>query len=183
MNTTKDTKEWVAVKIAANELGTTPVNLLMHIKNGKIEAEETLDGWRVSVESLNAFKANLEGMEGRHICQSGCKGCGAHSNGPQKVGKQIRIAPGDLRFKYKRNKIDPATKFTGPPDNRPFDRNDLSEVLPMMEVLMTALQTDDGRVLLKMEEVLNGDLPQSIDTRELVYNVLLDCMQDMLGKR
>lgn len=180
---TLDNEKWVPVKVAAEELGTTTVNLLMHLKNGRIVGEETLDGWRVSIASLKEFQAEAQSGDPRHICKSGCGGCGAHSQGPQKVGKDIKIAPGDLRFKYKRNRKSDVPKFTGLPDDRPFDRNDLSEVLPMMEALMTALQTDDGRVLLKMEEILNGDLPLSIDTRETVYKVLLECMQDMLGQR
>ena len=180
--TTVENDRWLPVRVAARELNTTPLNLLMHLKKGIIVGRETLDGWQVSATSLERYRHNQGDSKTPGLCHSGCKGCGAHSTGPKRVEKRIAIAPSDLRFKYRRGK-NPAPRFTGLPDDRPFDRGDLNEVLPMFEVLMTALQTEDGRVLMKMEEVLNGDLPLSITTRAEVYEVLYHCMRDILELR
>jgi len=179
--TPMEQEEWVPVQIAARELGITPLNILMHLKHQRLEGRETLDGWRVSVRRLERFRHRQDGGDARHICRGhACTGCGAHGTGPRRVERRILIAPGDLRFKYKRHRVAAAPRFTGPPDARPFDRTDLHEVQPMLEAVMTELQTDDGRVLLRLEEILNGDLPQSINTREEVYAVLVNCMRDIL---
>ena len=52
----------------------------------------------------------------------------------------IAIKPSDLNYKYPKNIIDrERPKFTGKPDPAPFDRDDLYEMLPMLEAVMDAL--------------------------------------------
>jgi hypothetical protein len=50
----------------------------------------------------------------------------------------------------------------------------------MFEAVMDALGSDDGRVLHRLEEILNNEIPRCIDTREEVYDCLLGMMQHIL---
>lgn len=93
----------------------------------------------------------------------------------------VKIKPSDLQYRYPRKKeTRELTKFIGKPDPHPFDRDDLYEVIPMFEAVMDALETDDGRVLQRLEEILNNDVPHFINTREEVYDCLLAVMRDLL---
>lgn len=67
-------------------------------------------------------------------------------------------------------------KFTGKPDAHPFDRDDLYEVMPLLEAVMDALGSVDGRALHRAEEVMIQEMPSFIRTREEVF----DCMVAML---
>jgi len=94
----------------------------------------------------------------------------------------VKINPSDLQYKYPRKKeTRDLPKFRGKPDPHPFDRNDLYEVIPMFEAVMDALGTVDGRVLHRMEEILDKEVPRFLGTREEVYDCLLGAMQDILG--
>lgn len=96
----------------------------------------------------------------------------------------IQIKPSDLQYRYPRNKEKrDFPKFTGKPDPAPFDRDDLYEVIPMFEAVMDALGTDDGRVLHRLEEILNREIPRFIGTREEVYDCLVGAMREILGDR
>lgn len=93
----------------------------------------------------------------------------------------IQIKPSDLQYKYPRKKeTRDLPKFTGTPDPAPFDRDDLYEVIPMFEAVMDALGTVDGRILHKIEEILNKGVPSFINTREGVYDCLVEVMRDIL---
>lgn len=93
----------------------------------------------------------------------------------------VKINPSDLQYRYPRKKeTRELPKFRGKPDPHPFDRDDLYEVIPMFEAVMDALGTVDGRVLHRLEEILNNEIPQFIDTREEVYDCLLDVMRGIL---
>jgi hypothetical protein len=93
----------------------------------------------------------------------------------------IMIKPSDLQFRYPRRKeTRELPKFSGKPDPNPFDRDDLYEVIPMFEAVMDALGSDDGRVLHRLEEILNNEIPRCIDTREEIYDCLLGMMQHIL---
>jgi hypothetical protein len=94
----------------------------------------------------------------------------------------IQIKPSDLQYKYPRKKeTRDQPKFTGKPDPAPFDRDDLYEVIPMFETVMDTLGTDDGRVLNRLEEILNRDVPRFISTREEIYDCLVEVMREIVG--
>ena len=92
----------------------------------------------------------------------------------------VSIKPSDLRYRYRRKKeTRDIPKFTGKPDPHPFDREDLYDVIPMFEALMGALDSNNGEVLCRMEEVMIGEMPAFIETREDVYDCLLAVMLDL----
>lgn len=93
----------------------------------------------------------------------------------------IIVNPSDLKFKYPKdiaNRDKP--KFAGKPDSSPFNRDDLYEVLPMMAAAMDALGSDEGRVLHLLEDILNYDIPRCIDTREEVFDCLVETARERL---
>lgn len=93
----------------------------------------------------------------------------------------IQIRPSDLQYKYPRKKEKrEQPKFTGKPDSTPFDRDDLYEVIPMLEAVMEALKTNDGGVLNRLEEILNRDVPRFICTREEIYDCLVEVMGEIM---
>lgn len=86
----------------------------------------------------------------------------------------IQIKPSDLYFRYPRKKENrDLPKFCGKPDAHPFDRYDLYEVIPMFEAVMDELGTQDQTVLQRIEELLD-QLPGFIDTREMIFDALID---------
>ena len=90
----------------------------------------------------------------------------------------VQIRPSDLYYRYRRKKeVRDLPKFSGKPDPRPFDRDDLYEVIPMFEAVMNRLETCDGVVLQRMEEIVAHELPACIATREEVF----DCLVTVLG--
>lgn len=94
---------------------------------------------------------------------------------------KIAIKPSDLQYRYPRRKgTREAPKFAGKPDPNPFDRNDLYEVIPMFEAVMATLGTTDGRVLHRMEEILDQELPQIIESREEVFDCLVGALREEL---
>lgn len=93
----------------------------------------------------------------------------------------IAIKPSDLYYKYprvveKRHE----QKFSGKPDPAPFDRDDLYEVIPMLECVMDELGRDDARTLHAVEEVMIRNMPGFISTREEVFDFLVGSMRDVL---
>lgn len=93
----------------------------------------------------------------------------------------IEIKPSNLYYRYPRKKENrDQPKFSGLPDPRPFDRNDLYEVIPMFEAVMDELGSDDGAVLQRVEEILNNNLPGFISSREDVFRCLVGSMRDEL---
>ena len=79
-NAMQETQPNVPLTKVAEQLQTTPLNILMHIKRGLLKAEETAAGWMIEVESLNAFVAEHAGQKSTDVCASGCSkanGCGS----------------------------------------------------------------------------------------------------------
>ncbi|MGD0584403.1 MAG: hypothetical protein ABSA86_01320 [Oryzomonas sp.] len=94
----------------------------------------------------------------------------------------IVIKASDLKYKYPKdiqNREEP--KFSGIPDTIPFNRDDLYDILPMLEAVMTALESSDGRVLHLLEDILN-EMPRFFVTREEVYACLLETARDHLSQ-
>jgi len=92
----------------------------------------------------------------------------------------ITIKPSDLKFKYPRdipNRDVP--KFSGVPDQAPFNRDDLYEVIPVMEAAMNTLESTDGNTLNILEDILNA-MPRFIRTREETYKYLVETARDWL---
>ena len=93
----------------------------------------------------------------------------------------ITIKPSDLKYKYPKDIINrDRTKFAGKPDPAPFDRDDLYEILPMMAAVMDTLDTDDGGVLHLLEDLINLEMPRFINTREDVFDCLIDTARQRL---
>jgi len=77
-----DKKQWFTLAQAAETMGSTPLNVLMHLKRGLLVGEEYADGWRVEAQSL-ADLIRKRGETGTPtLCASGCskthgcKSCG-----------------------------------------------------------------------------------------------------------
>lgn len=93
----------------------------------------------------------------------------------------ISIKPSDLKFKYPRDVANrDRPKFSGTPDPAPFNRDDLYEIIPMMEAVMDTLATTDGRVLHLLEDILN-EMPRLFGTREEVFACLVESARERLG--
>ena len=94
----------------------------------------------------------------------------------------VAIKPSDLYYRYKRKKaMRKIPKFTGKPDPHPFDRDDLYEVIPMLEAVLDDLGSVDGRVLHRAEEVMINEMPGFIRTREDVFDCLVAVMREELA--
>lgn len=74
-------ENWTPIAEAAQLLGTTPLNVLMHVKRGLLVGAEHEDGWLVDTASLVELvrKHGTGGLTA--VCQSGCAskatGCGS----------------------------------------------------------------------------------------------------------
>ncbi len=87
----------------------------------------------------------------------------------------ISIIPSNLFYRYRHKKeTRDLPKFQGKPDSHPFDRDDLYEVLPMLEAVMDELDCQDGEILEKIEEAMLMKMPGFINTREQVFDFLVD---------
>jgi hypothetical protein len=94
----------------------------------------------------------------------------------------LQIKPSDLYFRYRRNKQrSDQPKFCGKPDQRPYDRDDLYEVIPMFEAVMDELNSRDANVLHRLEKLAGDEMPRFIRCREEVFDFLVSVMRDMLG--
>ena len=97
---------------------------------------------------------------------------------------KLSIKPSDLYYKYSRdipNRERP--KFSEKPDPLPFKRDDLYEVIPMLEAVMAELGHDDERTLHQFEEIMIRNLPGFIVSREEVFDFLVGTARDVLEER
>lgn len=93
----------------------------------------------------------------------------------------IQIKPSDLFHKYKHKKeTRHEPKFTGKPDPNPFDRDDLYDVMAMMEAVMNELGYQEGLILEKLEELMIFEMPRFIETREEVFDFLVSVARDRI---
>lgn len=94
----------------------------------------------------------------------------------------IEIKASDLYYKYPKDTLNRnLPKFNVKPDKRPFNRNDLYEVLPMLGAVMDELGSDEQRVLHLAEEIMIRNLPVFIETREDVFDFLVGCTSECRG--
>ncbi len=94
----------------------------------------------------------------------------------------VTVKPSDLQFKYRRKKeVRDEPKFQGKPDPRPFDGDDLYEVIPMFEAVMDAVQSTDDRMLHELENIVNSIPPGYQPKREDMFDFLVEQLRDMFG--
>lgn len=84
MNTNHHHAEnWFSLTTAAEALGSTPLNILMHIKRGLLIGVEQEGGWLVDPDSLQSLLHKRRDGETPAVCQPGCTrkagGCGSCS--------------------------------------------------------------------------------------------------------
>jgi hypothetical protein len=73
----------LSVEEAAQNLGITPLNVLIHVKRGRLRGREIDRRWHIETDSLEAFRREIEEQTGpsaratcRTACQrGGCDGC------------------------------------------------------------------------------------------------------------
>lgn len=58
----------------AQILQTTPLNILMHIKRGRLKGHEIDGQWQVEKASLDALAAKTGGKKADDLCAGGCTG-------------------------------------------------------------------------------------------------------------
>ncbi len=81
MTATQKESAFLPLEAAAKQLGTTPLNVLMHIKRQLLVAEDRDGQWYVDPASLSALQLNQGGAD-KSLCRSqcaasgGCKSCG-----------------------------------------------------------------------------------------------------------
>ena len=93
----------------------------------------------------------------------------------------IQIKPSDLYYKYRHNKeTQHEPKFTGKPDPKPYDRDDLYEVISMLSAVMDHFNCVDANVLHRLEELAGDDMPRFIRSREEVFDFLVSVVGDKL---
>lgn len=93
----------------------------------------------------------------------------------------IEIKPSDLQYKYPKNHHNRSQpKFAGLPDDNSFDRDDLYEVIPMLQQVMTTLSVVDDIILHRLEELTDG-MPHFLQSRRDVYFYLGETMADILA--
>ena len=95
----------------------------------------------------------------------------------------ITIKPSDLYYKYPSDIATARRKFRGKPDPAPFNRDDLYEVVPLLEKVMDELGRDDAETLHLVEEVMIRDLPRFLVSRAEVFDFLVGCTREMLEGR
>lgn len=93
----------------------------------------------------------------------------------------LAIRPSDLKYRYPRVvETRHLPKFQGKDDPMPFNRNDLYDIIPILEAVMDELGAVDGRVLHLIEDLLNQDMPRFIQSRREVFEFLTCCTRDVL---
>lgn len=96
----------------------------------------------------------------------------------------LTIAASDLKYRYpKVTETRFAEKFSGRDDPAAFNRDDLYDILPMLEAVMDDLGRDDALTLHFLEDLMNMDLPRFLQSRGEVFGFLAGCAREMLEHR
>lgn len=72
--------EHISLAVAAAQLQTTPLNVLMHVKRGLLRGTEELDGWQIETASLQELQQRRLEQGTVPVCRKGCGaagGCGS----------------------------------------------------------------------------------------------------------
>lgn len=96
----------------------------------------------------------------------------------------LKINASDLKYKYPKGietRYHP--KYQGKDDTAPFNRDDLFDIIPLLEAVMDDLGRDDARTLHFVEDVMNRDLPRCVSGRGEVFAFLAGCTREMLTRR
>lgn len=92
----------------------------------------------------------------------------------------ISVKASDLFYRYGKDTVNrDKPKFSGKPDNHPFNRDDIYEVLPMLSAVMNQLGCDDQATLHTIEELMIRELPSFITSREDVFDFLFNCTSEI----
>lgn len=94
----------------------------------------------------------------------------------------LKLKPSDLYYKYRKdvaNRDQP--KFSGKPDPQPFNRDDLYEVIPLLEAVMDELESRDGRVLNALEEIMLFEVPRCVERRDEVFDYVVATARERFG--
>ena len=93
----------------------------------------------------------------------------------------ICISPSDLKYKYpKAVETRFLPKFQGKDDAEPFNRDDLYDIIPVLEAVMDDLGREDARTLHCLEDLMNRDLPRCVSGRGEVFSFLSGCARELL---
>lgn len=93
----------------------------------------------------------------------------------------LSINASDLKYKYpKAIETRYLPKFQGKDDTALFNRDDLYDIIPILEAVMDELQRDDARTLHFIEDLMNRDLPRCVSGRGEVFAFLAGCTREML---
>ena len=69
-----DGEGWLPLAAAAEILGSTPLNVLMHVKRGQLHGVEQECGWLIAPDSVATLLARRRAGEAPAVCSSGCAG-------------------------------------------------------------------------------------------------------------
>ena len=95
----------------------------------------------------------------------------------------LTVKASDLYYRYPKDTVNRhIPKFSGKPDTREFNRDDLYDVLPMYGLVMDALGSTEQHILHQVEELMIRQMPGFIATREQVFDFLVGCMSELLEK-
>ena len=95
----------------------------------------------------------------------------------------LTIYASDLKYRYpKVIETRYEEKFTGKDDTALFNRDDLYDIIPMMQAVMDELGRDDALTLHFLEDLMNRDLPRFLSDRSEVFSFLTCCAREMLQR-
>lgn len=96
----------------------------------------------------------------------------------------LTIKPSDLKYKYPKSvttRHDP--KFQGKNDQADFNRDDLYDIIPLLEAVMDELGRDDARTLHVLEDIMNTQMPRFFKSRGEVFDFLTGSMEQVLAEQ
>ena len=96
----------------------------------------------------------------------------------------LTVNPSDLKYKYhKAIETRHLPKFQGKDDPAPFNRDDLYDIIPLLEAVMDDLGRDDAHTLHFLEDIMNLNLPRFVTSRGEVFRFLSESTREMLEER
>lgn len=95
----------------------------------------------------------------------------------------IGIKASDLKYKYpKVVETRHQPKFQGVDDPETFNRDDLYDVIPLLEAVMDDLGRVDADTLHLAEDIMNYDLPRFVAARGEVFSFLTGSIRDVIER-